>query len=148
MQNVRVPVMVGSESDKQHMDAGLQMLRSHGVEPDLYYSSVHRALEATVEAMRQVRGKYGDDPKVIIAGSHNATGLAGCVAGYFQDTNAMVIGVRFTNDILGAYLNDGAYQLSEVPSRCCLVYAGTNSPGFVNACTATLKVLGVWQKIS
>lgn len=136
----KVHIFLGSENDRQFTEEGLLVLGQACVESRVHVGSVHRTPCAALDTIRRVL----EDPKlrVIIAGSRNATGLAGVVAGVVTEMqrNAVVLGVRFEKNPGQHIIEDASFGLSLVPSGVPLAYMGFNTIGFIHACMYAKRI--------
>lgn len=135
-----VHIFLGSESDEKFITEGLDVLKSAGIVPKLHIGSVHRA---PYETMQQINEVFEDPAlRVVIAGSRNATGLAGIVAGRAHELkrNLIVLGVRFEKNPGQHIFEDASFGLSLVPSGVPLAYMGFNTIGFLHACMYAKRI--------
>ena len=82
-----VGVLVGSESDRERMQAALDELDERGIEWEFEVRSAHRAPDAVAEYAKAARGR---GVRVLICGAGLAAALPGVVAAH---TELPVIGV-------------------------------------------------------
>jgi 5-(carboxyamino)imidazole ribonucleotide mutase len=82
-----VGILIGSESDRERIQAALDELEAQGVAHELEVRSAHRDPEAVAEYARSARGR---GLRVLIAGAGMAAALPGVVAAH---TDLPVIGV-------------------------------------------------------
>ncbi|MHB8060298.1 MAG: AIR carboxylase family protein, partial [Gaiellaceae bacterium] len=87
-----VGVLIGSESDRERMQACLDELASRGIASELEVRSAHRSPDAVAE---YCRGAAGRGLKVLICGAGMAAALPGMAAAY---TELPVIGVPLRSE--------------------------------------------------
>ena len=92
-----VLILVGSESDKSHIEPAFEILTKAGVSFDFHASSAHRAPEKTAEL---VKGAKDQGVKVIICGAGLSAALPGFAASL---TKLPVIGVGGIFNAADAY---------------------------------------------
>jgi 5-(carboxyamino)imidazole ribonucleotide mutase len=128
-----VGILIGSESDRETMEAAVQELNERGISNELRVLSAHRdprgvAEYASTAALRGVR--------VIIAGAGMAAALPGVVAAY---TELPVIGVPLTssNSALGGL--DAVLSIVQMPPGVPVACVALN--GARNAAILAAKIL-------
>jgi len=87
-----VGILVGSDSDRDRMQAALDELASHGIPYELEVRSAHRNPDAVAEYARSARDR---GLKLLIAGAGLAAALPGVVA---AQTDLPVIGVPLRSE--------------------------------------------------
>jgi phosphoribosylaminoimidazole carboxylase PurE protein len=87
-----VGILVGSDSDRDRMQAALDELASHGIPYELDVRSAHRNPDAVAEYARSARDR---GLKVLICGAGLAAALPGVVA---AQTDLPVIGVPLRSE--------------------------------------------------
>lgn len=131
--------MIGSSSDKPFLHAGLEYLQEKKIDCEVIISSTHREPQKTsAEILMSLKNK---NLKVIIAGAATATGLPGVIAGYLQETNIPIFGIRFTKEPGQSIIEDATFNLSSMPSRVPLAYTGFNEKGFLHACMLAARII-------
>jgi phosphoribosylaminoimidazole carboxylase PurE protein len=128
-----VAILIGSESDREAMDAAGAELDSRGISWELRVLSAHRDPRAVAEyastaALRGVR--------VIIAGAGMAAALPGVVAAY---TDLPVIGVPLTSSksVMGGL--DAVLSIVQMPPGVPVACVSVN--GSRNAAVLAAKIL-------
>jgi 5-(carboxyamino)imidazole ribonucleotide mutase len=132
-------IFIGSKNDSVFLKEGLKFLATQQVKYKVFISSVHREPKKTGE--RIIGLLKNKKLKVIIGGAATATGLPGFIAGYLQETNILIFGVRFTKDPGQCIIEDATFNLSSMPSGVPLAYAGFNEKGFLHACMLAVRAL-------
>jgi phosphoribosylaminoimidazole carboxylase PurE protein len=127
-----VLVMVGSESDRERMQAALDLLDRAGVGYDFLVSSAHRNPDQTSEVARNA-GARGY--RVIIAGAGLSAALPGAVAAL---TDLPVIGVPLDVGPLRGV--DALYAIAQLPPGCPVGTVGIGNAK--NAALLALRILG------
>ena len=128
-----VGILIGSESDRETMEAAVDELNERGISNELRVLSAHReprgvAEYASTAALRGVR--------VIIAGAGMAAALPGVVAAY---TELPVIGVPLTSSksVMGGL--DALLSIAQMPPGVPVACVSVN--GARNAAILAAKVL-------
>ena len=128
-----VGILIGSESDRETIEAAVEELNSRGISNELRVLSAHRdprgvAEYASTAALRGVR--------VIIAGAGMAAALPGVVAAY---TELPVIGVPLTSSksVMGGL--DALLSIAQMPPGVPVACVSVN--GAKNAAILAAKIL-------
>ncbi len=126
-----VLIVVGSESDRERMDAACKALDEAKVGYDFVVSSAHRNADQTAQLAREART---NGYKVIIAGAGLAAALPGAVAAV---SDLPVIGVPLDVGPLRGV--DALYAIAQLPPGCPV---GTVGIGMAkNAALLALRIL-------
>ncbi len=126
-----VLIVVGSESDRERMDAACKALDEAKVGYDFVVSSAHRNADQTAQLAREART---NGYKVIIAGAGLAAALPGAVAAV---SDLPVIGVPLDVGPLRGV--DALYAIAQLPPGCPV---GTVGIGMgKNAALLALRIL-------
>jgi len=126
-----VLIVVGSESDRERMDAACKALDEAKVGYEFVVSSAHRNADQTAQLARDAR-KNGY--KVIIAGAGLAAALPGAVAAV---SDLPVIGVPLDVGPLRGV--DALYAIAQLPPGCPV---GTVGIGMAkNAALLAMRIL-------
>jgi 5-(carboxyamino)imidazole ribonucleotide mutase len=94
MSNLKVAVVMGSDSDLPVVEKGLSMLKQFGISYDVHVISAHRTPQ---RAEQFASGAIEDGVGVIIAAAGKAAHLAGVIAAY---TTRPVIGLPIKSSTL------------------------------------------------
>jgi len=131
MSPVLVGVVMGSESDREVMDAAVSELDDRRIHHEVKVLSAHRTPDAVAEYARtaQARGV-----KVIIAGAGKAAALPGVIAAY---TNLPVIGVPIKTSDLGGL--DSLLSIVQMPPGVPVACVAIN--GARNAAILAARIL-------
>lgn len=133
-----LPILIGSRSDTKFLEEGLNFLREKGVVHCVYILSVHREPNTAVSEIKKVLKRNSE---AVIVGA--ATGLPGVVAGYFQNKDIPIFGVRFSASHGPAIIEDATFNLSAMPKGVPLAYCGYNEKGFLHACMMAAKLVEI-----
>ena len=87
-----VGILVGSESDRERMQAAMDELEANGIAYEFEVRSAHRTPDAVAEYAKTARGR---GLRVLIAGAGLAAALPGAVAAH---TDLPVIGVPLRSE--------------------------------------------------
>jgi 5-(carboxyamino)imidazole ribonucleotide mutase len=107
MAEIRVGIIMGSQSDEGVMQKGAQILDELGVGYEMVVSSAHRNPEKTAEYAREA---FGRGLKVLIAGAGLAAALPGVLAAH---TILPIIGVPVASGALNGL--DSLYSIVQMP---------------------------------
>ncbi len=130
-----VGILVGSDSDRDRMQAALDELASHGIRHELEVRSAHRNPDAVAEYARTARER---GIKVLIAGAGLAAALPGAVAAH---TDLPVIGVplRSEKSVLDGL--DALLSITQMPPGVPVAAVGVDSAR--NAAVLAMRILNV-----
>jgi 5-(carboxyamino)imidazole ribonucleotide mutase len=130
---VAVGIVMGSSSDAEIMDAGVQVLREFGVEVEVRVLSAHRTPDDT---LAYARSAAGNGKKVLIAGAGGAAHLAGVLA---AATLLPVIGVPIALENLGGL--DSLLSMVQMPRGVPVATVAVN--GSRNAGLLAIRILAL-----
>lgn len=133
MENPRILILVGSDSDLSVVRDGLQFLKEIGIPYKLDISSAHRQPEKTVEYAQQAR-KEGIE--VIIAVAGMAAHLPGVIASH---TTLPVIGVPVSGGVLNGV--DALLSIVQMPKGIPVATVGIDASR--NAAILACKILSI-----
>ena len=130
-----VGILVGSDSDRDRMQAALDELASHGIRYEFEVRSAHRNPDAVAEYARTARER---GIKVLIAGAGLAAALPGAVAAH---TDLPVIGVplRSEKSVLDGL--DALLSITQMPPGVPVAAVGVDSAR--NAAVLAMRILNV-----
>ncbi len=131
----KVAVIVGSESDKEQMEKGIDVLKQFDVPYDFKVLSAHRNPEALNEYITSLSEK---EYAVVIAGAGMAAALPGCVA---SQTLLPVIGVPMTGGALNGV--DALYSIVQMPKGIPVGCMAIGSSGAVNAAIYAVRIMSL-----
>lgn len=135
----KILIMIGSENDRVFLGEGLEYLKQEDVGYEVVVGSTHREPVETGLAIHLYL--ESDQCGAAIAGAATATGLPGIMAGYLQNTNIPIFGVRFSKNPGPNIIEDATFNLSSMPSGVPLAYTGFNEKGFLHACMLAGRVI-------
>ncbi len=127
----RVLMMMGSESDREKMEKGADVLRAHDVEVQVEVSSAHRQPDRTAEL---ARGAKDAGFSVVICGAGLSAALPGVVAAH---TSLPVIGVPISAGTLGGL--DALLSCAQMPPGVPVAAVGIDNAK--NAAHLALRIL-------
>jgi phosphoribosylaminoimidazole carboxylase PurE protein len=130
---VLVGVIMGSESDREVMDAATRELDERRIGHEVHVLSAHRTPDKVAD---YARGAQARGLKVIIAGAGKAAALPGVIASY---TNLPVIGVPIKTSDLGGL--DSLLSIVQMPPGVPVACMAIN--GARNAAIFAAKILDV-----
>jgi 5-(carboxyamino)imidazole ribonucleotide mutase len=133
MNPVLVGVIMGSESDREVMDAAARELDERRIGYEVHVLSAHRTPDKVAD---YARGAQARGLKVIIAGAGKAAALPGVIASY---TNLPVIGVPIKTSDLGGM--DSLLSIVQMPPGVPVACMAIN--GARNAAIFAAKILDV-----
>ena len=116
-----VGIVVGSESDREAMQAALDELTDRGIPHELEVRSAHRAPDAVADYGKRARGR---GLRVLIAGAGLAAALPGVLAAH---TDLPVIGVplRSSKTVLDGL--DAVLSIVQLPPGVPVACVGVDS---------------------
>lgn len=130
---VLVGIIMGSESDREVMEAAATELATRKVPYEVKVLSAHRTPDKVTE---YAKGAHARGIKVIIAGAGKAAALPGVIASY---TNVPVIGVPIKTSDLGGL--DSLLSIVQMPPGVPVACVAIN--GARNAAILAARILDV-----
>jgi 5-(carboxyamino)imidazole ribonucleotide mutase len=131
----KVAVIVGSESDKEQMEKGIEVLKQFDVQYDFKVLSAHRNPDALHDYIKSLDEKIYS---AIIAGAGMAAALPGCVA---AQTLLPVIGVPMKGGALNGV--DALYSIVQMPKGIPVGCMAIGASGAVNAALYALRIISL-----
>ncbi len=131
----KVAIIVGSQSDKEQMEKGIEVLKQFNIEYDFKVLSAHRNPEALHDYVKSLDEKIY---AVVIAGAGMAAALPGCVA---AQTLLPVIGVPMTGGALNGV--DALYSIVQMPKGIPVGCMAIGSSGAVNAAIYAVRIMSL-----
>lgn len=135
MGDLRVLILMGSDSDLPIMEEAAKTLRDFGVSWEMHISSAHRSPGRTAEL---ARGAEASGVKVIIAAAGMAAHLAGVVA---AETILPVIGVPMGGGPLNGV--DALYAMVQMPGGVPVATMSIGKAGAKNAAILAVQMLSI-----
>jgi 5-(carboxyamino)imidazole ribonucleotide mutase len=132
---VSVTVFLGSESDFDVIEGGLDILKDFGVPFSLEVTSAHRSPERTLRLVREAEAR---GTAVFIAVAGKAAHLAGVVAAH---TVRPVIGVPVDSAALGGM--DALLSTVQMPKGIPVATVALGKAGGANAALLAVEILAV-----
>jgi len=129
-----VLVIIGSESDTQAVEPGLQLLSEKGMSFDLKVLSAHRNLEELVSFLKQEEAGY----RLIIAAAGLSAALPGVVASLVK---LPVIGIPLVAGALSGV--DALLSIVQLPRGVPVATMGIGKQGVLNAVLLAERILAV-----
>ena len=131
----KVAVIVGSKSDTEQIQKGIEMLEQFGVPYEFRVLSAHR----NPEELRVFVGSLStDEYAAVIAGAGMAAALPGCVAAH---TLLPVIGVPMKGGALNGV--DALYSIVQMPKGVPVGCMAIGSSGAANAALYALRIIAL-----
>ena len=136
MAEAKVGILVGSESDRERMQAAMDELDERGITWEFEVRSAHRQPDAVAE---YARGAAGRGIKVLIAGAGLAAALPGVVAAH---TELPVIGVplRSSKSVLDGL--DALLSIVQMPPGVPVACVGVDNAKNAAVLAARILALG------
>jgi 5-(carboxyamino)imidazole ribonucleotide mutase len=134
MSDARVGILVGSESDRERMQAALDVLDEHGVGYEFEVRSAHRTPDAVAEYARTARSR---GLRVLICGAGLSAALPGVVASY---TDLPVIGVPLRSKLSLLDGLDALLAITQMPPGIPVAAVGVDNAR--NAAVLAVRILG------
>lgn len=135
MDNPKVLIVMGSDSDLPVMEEAARVLDEFGIPYELRVSSAHRSPKRTAEL---AAGAAGRGIRVVIAGAGMAAHLAGVVA---AETVLPVIGVPIGGGALNGL--DALYATVQMPGGIPVATMAIGKAGAKNAGLLAVQILSV-----
>jgi phosphoribosylaminoimidazole carboxylase PurE protein len=130
-----VGVIVGSESDRERMQACLDELDARGITYEFEVRSAHRTPDAVAEYCRSAAGR---GLKILICGAGMAAALPGMAAAY---TELPVIGVPLRSEKSALDGMDALLAISQMPPG--VPVAAVSIDGALNAAILAARILAL-----
>lgn len=132
---IQVAVVMGSESDRETMEACLGQLEKLGVKSELVVSSAHRMPDAT---RKYVEEAVERGAKVFIAGAGMSAALAGFIASL---TTKPVIGVPIPSGLPDGM--DALLSMVQMPPGVPVATVAVGKAGAKNAAVLATEILSL-----
>ena len=129
-----VGILIGSESDRERMQAAVDELTARGIACELEVRSAHRQPDAVAEYAREARGR---GIRVLIAGAGLAAALPGVVAAH---TDLPVIGVPLRSSLSVGDGLDALLSIVQMPPGVPVACVGVDNAK--NAAVLAARILG------
>ena len=130
-----VGILVGSESDRERMQAALDVLDEQGVGYEFEVRSAHRTPDAVAEYARTARDR---GLRVLICGAGLSAALPGVVASH---TDLPVIGVPLRSSLSVLDGLEALLAISQMPPGVPVATVGVDNAR--NAAALALRILNV-----
>jgi 5-(carboxyamino)imidazole ribonucleotide mutase len=134
MPETRVGILVGSDSDRERMQAALDVLDEHGVGYEFEVRSAHRTPDAVAEYARTARDR---GLRVLICGAGLSAALPGVVAAH---TDLPVIGVPLRSSLSVLDGLDALLAIAQMPPGVPVATVGVDNAR--NAAALAVRILG------
>jgi 5-(carboxyamino)imidazole ribonucleotide mutase len=132
MNNIKIGIILGSDSDLPYMEKGIQLLKDFNIPFEIEVSSAHRTPERTLDLIHDFEAR---DAKVIIAAAGGAAHLPGVIASH---TLLPVLGVPINSALSGV---DSLYSIVQMPSGIPVAAFSIGSSGGVNSVLFAVEIL-------
>jgi phosphoribosylaminoimidazole carboxylase PurE protein len=133
MSETLVGILVGSESDRERMQAALDLLDEQGVGYEFEVRSAHRTPDAVAEYAKTARDR---GLRVLICGAGLSAALPGVVASH---TDLPVIGVPLRSSLSVLDGLDALLAISQMPPGVPVATVGVDNAR--NAAALALRIL-------
>jgi 5-(carboxyamino)imidazole ribonucleotide mutase len=134
MPEAKVGILVGSDSDRERMQAALDVLDEHGVGYEFEVRSAHRTPDAVAEYARTARDR---GLRVLICGAGLSAALPGVVAAH---TDLPVIGVPLRSSLSVLDGLDALLAIAQMPPGVPVATVGVDNAR--NAAALAVRILG------
>jgi 5-(carboxyamino)imidazole ribonucleotide mutase len=134
MSKAQVGILVGSESDRERMQAAVDALEERGVAYEFEVRSAHRTPDAVAEYARTARER---GLRVLICGAGLSAALPGVVAAH---TDLPVIGVPLRSSLSMLDGLDALLAIAQMPPGVPVATVGVDNAR--NAAALALRILG------
>ncbi|MFO8053419.1 MAG: AIR carboxylase family protein [Candidatus Omnitrophota bacterium] len=136
----KIVIVLGSESDKEKLKAGFDLLDEFSVSYQLKVISAHRNPDKLRSYCKEIEE---DRTNLVIACAGLAAALPGFMASYL---NIPVIGVGLKGGLADGL--DSLFSIVSAPKGIGLVSSGLGKNGFINAIIFGLEMMGISDKES
>src|SRR5438552_4092568 len=134
MAEIKVGILVGSESDRERMQGALDYLDQQGIGWEFDVRSAHRSPDAVAEYARTARER---GLRVLICGAGLSAALPGAVAAH---TELPVIGVPLRSSMSVLDGLDALLAIAQMPPGVPVAAVGVDNAR--NAAALALRILG------
>jgi phosphoribosylaminoimidazole carboxylase PurE protein len=134
MADVKVGILVGSESDRERMQGAMDVLDEKGIGWEFDVRSAHRSPDAVAEYAKTARGR---GLRVLICGAGLAAALPGAVAAH---TDLPVIGVPLKSSLSVLDGLDALLAIAQMPPGVPVAAVGVDNAK--NAAHLAARILG------
>ncbi|MBX5474228.1 MAG: 5-(carboxyamino)imidazole ribonucleotide mutase [Thermoleophilia bacterium] len=134
MPDVKVGILIGSESDRERMQPAVDLLEERGVGYELEVRSAHRTPDAVAQYARSARER---GLRVLICGAGLSAALPGVVAAH---TDLPVIGVPLRSSLSVLDGLDALLAIAQMPPGVPVAAVGVDNAR--NAAALALRILG------
>ena len=134
MSNPVVGIVVGSESDRERMQAAMDELDARGIPWEFEVRSAHRQPDAVAEYAKAARGR---GVRVLICGAGLAAALPGVVAAH---SDLPVIGVPLRSSLSVLDGLDALLSIAQMPPGVPVAAVGVDNAK--NAAVLASRILG------
>jgi 5-(carboxyamino)imidazole ribonucleotide mutase len=134
MADVKVGILVGSESDRERMQGAIDVLEEKGIGWEFEVRSAHRTPDAVAEYARTARAR---GIRVLICGAGLAAALPGAVAAH---TDLPVIGVPLKSSLSVLDGLDALLAIAQMPPGVPVAAVGVDNAK--NAGHLAARILG------
>jgi len=132
--NIKIGIIMGSDSDHPALEKGIELLRRFAVPFDIEVSSAHRTPERTLRVVRDFEKRGAE---VFIAAAGGAAHLPGVVASH---TRRPVLGVPIESTLSGA---DSLVSIVQMPGGIPVATFGIGKAGATNAVLFAVAILAL-----
>jgi phosphoribosylaminoimidazole carboxylase PurE protein len=132
---VRVGIVMGSESDRAVMSEAARVLEEHGVGCEIMVRSAHRTPDEAAEYARTAKSR---GLEILIAGAGGAAHLAGAMAAH---SRLPVLGVPLASSPLSGF--DALLATVQMPPGVPVATLGVGSWGARNAAHLAIRILAL-----
>src|SRR5947209_17896150 len=133
MADVKVGILVGSESDRERMKGATDVLDAQGIGWEFDVRSAHRTPDAVAEYAKSARGR---GLRVLICGAGLAAALPGAVAAH---TDLPVIGVPLKSSLSVLDGLDALLAIAQMPPGVPVAAVGVDNAR--NAAALAVRIL-------
>lgn len=134
MPDVKVGILIGSESDRERMQPAVDLLEERGVGYEFEVRSAHRTPDAVAQYARSARER---GLRVLICGAGLSAALPGVVAAH---TDLPVIGVPLRSSLSVLDGLDALLAIAQMPPGVPVAAVGVDNAR--NAAALALRILG------
>ncbi len=135
MSQIKVAIMMGSQSDAPTMSEAAKILTDFGVANEMKVLSAHRTPKECAQYAEELKGR---GVKVVICGAGGSAALAGVVAAH---TSLPVIGIPIESTALNGM--DSLLSTVQMPPGVPVAAVAIGKPGAKNAALLALRIMAL-----
>ncbi|MBN2443704.1 MAG: AIR carboxylase family protein [Spirochaetales bacterium] len=126
--------IIGSESDKQQVEPGIEIIKEKGLSYELHVFSAHRNLDELLVFLKERESEF----RVILAAAGLSAALPGVIA---AKVTLPVIGIPLVAGALAGM--DALLSILQLPKGIPVATMGIGKQGVINAVLLAERIIGI-----